>query len=284
MITVQNLSFSYPGTQVPAIDGVSFSIKKGEIFGFLGPNGAGKSTTQKILTGLIRGYSGDVFVLGKKLVEWSRDYYEQIGVCFELPNHYPKLTARENLKLFSSFYPGKTADPQTILQMVGLGENMDRLVGSFSKGMKMKLNIARCLLHDPKVLFLDEPTSGLDPASARKIKDIIILKKNEGKTVFLTTHNMALADELCDKVSFMINGRIRITESPQMLKLLYGKRVVRVEYQAGEGTDFLEFPLDGLGNNQDFLSFIKSVEIRTMHTEEATLENIFISVTGRDLR
>jgi fluoroquinolone transport system ATP-binding protein len=284
MIRVRNLSFTYPTATAPAVDGVSFTIKKGEIFGFLGPNGAGKSTTQKILTGLIRGYSGDVFILGKKLADWSRTYYEHIGVCFELPNHYPKLTARENLELFSSFYSGRIANPQTLLEMVGLEGNMDKRVGSFSKGMRMKLNLARCLLHDPEILFLDEPTSGLDPASARKIKDIIIRKKNEGKTIFLTTHNMALADELCDEVSFMVNGRICLTESPQRLKIRYGKRIIRVEYRTGKGTESSEFPLDGLGINTDFLTLLKSAEIRTIHTEEATLENIFLTVTGRGLQ
>ena len=284
MITVRDLSFSYPSSTTPAVEGISFSIKKGEIFGFLGPNGAGKSTTQKILTGLLRGYRGDVSILGKNLADWSYDYYEKIGVCFELPNHYPKLTAEENLSLFSSFYPGKTADPETLLQMVGLEDTMDKLVGSFSKGMRMKLNIARCLLHDPQILFLDEPTSGLDPASARQIKDIIISKKNEGKTIFLTTHNMALADELCDAVSFMVNGKICITESPRQLRLQYGKRIVRVEYQADNKDQSSEFPLDGLGSNNDFLTLLKRATIQTMHTEEATLENIFLSVTGRGLQ
>ncbi|MFA5268874.1 MAG: ABC transporter ATP-binding protein [Methanoregula sp.] len=283
MITVRDLSFTYPSAPVPAIEGISFTIQKGEIFGFLGPNGAGKSTTQKLLTGLIPGYSGNVSVLGKNLADWSSDYYEEIGVCFELPNHYPKLTARENLALFRSFYSGKTADPQTLLEMVGLEESMDKLVGSFSKGMKMKLNFARSIIHDPQILFLDEPTSGLDPASARRIKDLIVRKKNEGKTIFLTTHNMALADELCDVVSFMVNGRICTTESPRQLKLRYGKRVVRVEYLADAQTRSSEFPLEGLGSNNEFLSLLKSAEIQTMHTEEATLENIFLQVTGRGL-
>ncbi|MCK9630209.1 MAG: ABC transporter ATP-binding protein [Methanoregula sp.] len=284
MITVNDLSFSYPGASAPSVGGISFSIQKGEIFGFLGPNGAGKSTTQKILIGLLRGYSGNVSVLGKKLDTWSSDYYEQIGVCFELPNHYPKLTARENLALFESFYTKKTTDINTLLRMVGLEQDMDKLVGSFSKGMKMKLNLARSLLHDPQILFLDEPTSGLDPASARLVKDIIIRKKNEGKTIFLTTHNMALADELCNRVSFMVNGKIAVTESPHILKVQFGKRIVRVEYQTGTGNQSSEFPLDGLGSNKNFFDLLNRADIRSLHTDEATLEDIFLSVTGRGLQ
>ncbi|MDD5420273.1 MAG: ABC transporter ATP-binding protein, partial [Methanomicrobiaceae archaeon] len=200
MIRVSGLSFTYPGSPAPAIDGITFSVPKGEIFGFLGPNGSGKSTTQKIIIGLLKGYRGEVAVLGRDLAEWGPEYYERIGVCFELPNHYPKLTALENLHLFASFYEKETEDPLELLRLVGLEDDAGKRVESFSKGMRMKLNLARSLLHDPEILFLDEPTSGLDPSSARAVKDIILEKKRKGNTIFLTTHNMEVADELCDTV------------------------------------------------------------------------------------
>jgi len=283
MVRALDLSFTYPGTTAPAVDGITFSIPEGEIFGFLGPNGSGKSTTQKIIIGLLKGYRGEVEVLGRNLAEWGREYYEHVGVCFELPNHYPKLTALENLELFSSFYDKETEDPLTLLGLVGLSDDADKRVESFSKGMRMKLNLARSLLHDPEILFLDEPTSGLDPASARAVKDIILAKKREGKTVFLTTHNMEVADELCDTVSFIVNGRISLTESPRQLKQDYGTRTVRVEYTSRGHPKSAAFPLEGLGYNAEFLSLLRDAEIRTIHSEEATMEKIFLSVTGRRL-
>ena len=161
MIEVKDLQFTYPGAAAPAVRGMSFTVKEGEIFGFLGPSGAGKSTTQKILTGLLQGYSGSVQVLGRELSAWSsagHSYYEQIGVGFELPNHYLKLTALENLNYFRSLYSGPTDDPRELLAMVGLTDDADTPVGQFSKGMKMRLNFVRALLHRPRLLFLDEPS------------------------------------------------------------------------------------------------------------------------------
>jgi fluoroquinolone transport system ATP-binding protein len=283
MIQVRDLGFTYPGARDAAIEGISFSIEKGEIFGFLGPNGSGKSTTQKVIIGLLKGYRGEIAVLGRDLRAWGPDYYEQIGVCFELPNSYSKLTARENLEFFSSFYRRTAFSPGELLDMVGLADTADKQVGSFSKGMKMKLNLARSLLHDPPVLFLDEPTSGLDPASARRVKDLIVQKKQEGKTIFLTTHNMAVADELCDTVSFIVHGRISVTERPRDLRMRFGKRVVRVEYTLGGDRNHAEFPLDGLGRNSAFVEILRRGTIQTIHSEEATMEDIFLSVTGRSL-
>ncbi len=283
MIRVSNLSFTYPGSPAPAVDGIAFSVPKGEIFGFLGPNGSGKSTTQKIIIGLLKGYRGEVEVLGRDLAEWDAGYYERIGVCFELPNHYPKLTALENLRLFSSFYEKETEDPLEMLRLVGLEDNAEKRVESFSKGMRMKLNLARSLLHDPEILFLDEPTSGLDPSSARAVKDIILEKKREGKTIFLTTHNMEIADELCDTVSFIVNGKICLTEHPWQLRQDYGKRTVRVEYVLDGQIESAEYPLEGLGYSAEFLSLLRDEEIRTIHSKEATMEDIFLSVTGRRL-
>lgn len=280
MIDVHNLSFTYAGSKTPAIKPLNFQIERGEIFGFLGPSGAGKSTTQKILIKLLREYQGKLCVLGRDLKEWGSEYYERIGVSFELPNHYLKLTALENLRYFRSLYSGETHDPQSVLAMVGLSEDGDKRVAEFSKGMRNRLNVARALLHKPSILFLDEPTSGLDPVNARLIRDIIRQKKTEGATVFLTTHNMNVADDLCDRVAFIVNGEIRLTDSPRDLKLRYGKRIVRVEYGQDQHQDFA---LDGLGENQIFLNLLRDQPIQTIHTQETTLEEIFIQVTGREL-
>ena len=283
MIEVKNLNYTYPGNRDETIRGIDFSIGHGEIFGFLGPSGAGKSTTQKILIGLIGGFKGSVSVEGAPLGTLGKGDYEKIGVSFELPNLFSKLTARENLKFFASLYSGETEAPEYLLERVGLGDKGDVLVGNFSKGMKMRLNVARSLLNKPRLLLLDEPTAGLDPANARRMKEIVTEKKREGVTIFLTTHNMTVADELCDRVAFITDGAISVTDSPRDLKVRHGKKIVRVEYTQGGRTEAREFPLESIGTNPKFIELVKAERIETIHSLEATLEDIFIEVTGRTL-
>ncbi len=283
MIAINNLIYTYPKADKPAIDQISFKVNKGEIFGFLGPSGAGKSTTQKVLIKLLSGYDGNIKILDKNLYEWNNNFYNHIGVGFELPNHYLKLTAMENLKFFGSFYKKKVDKKiEELLEQLDLKKDAEKKVENFSKGMKMRLNFIRALMHDPEILFFDEPTSGLDPVNARKIKDIILEEKLKGKTIFLTTHNMADADELCDRVAFIVNGKIHGTDSPNNLKLIGAKRMIKVEYN-GNGVHTKEFNLDEIGHNQEFLELIKSKNIRSIHTEENTLEQVFIKVTGQQL-
>ena len=283
MIEVKNLKYTYPGNRDETIRGIDFSITDGEIFGFLGPSGAGKSTTQRIMIGLLGGFQGTVTIEGHPLGTLGKGYYENIGVSFELPNLFSKLTARENLKFFASLYSGETEAPEYLLCRVGLGDKGDVLVGNFSKGMKMRLNVARSLLNKPRLLFLDEPTAGLDPANARQMKEIITEKKREGVTIFLTTHNMTVADELCDRVAFITDGAISVTDSPRELKVRFGKKIVRVEYLSNGGTEVREFPLESIGENGGFIELLKSKKTETIHSLEATLEDIFIEVTGRAL-
>ena len=282
MIEVKQLDYTYKVNTVPAVKGLNFTVQPGEIFGFLGPSGAGKSTTQKILIGLLTGYRGEINVLGKNLNNWDSSYYDRIGISFELPNHYLKLTGYENLKFFSTFYNVPTRNPSELLKMVGLEEDSDKKVEGYSKGMKMRLNFIRSLLHDPQLLFLDEPTSGLDPVNARKIKDIILDLKKQGKTIFITTHNMYDADELCDRVAFITGGELKIIDSPHQLKLQNGKRIVRVEYQ-NEISEQREFEMDTIGTNNEFLKIIKDHRLISIHSEEATLDDVFIKVTGKHL-
>ncbi|WP_299432501.1 ABC transporter ATP-binding protein [uncultured Meiothermus sp.] len=283
MIEVSKLNFSYPGSRKLALSDLNFSVEPGEIFGFLGPSGAGKSTTQKILIGLLRGFEGEVRVLGKPLQSWRSDYYQQIGVSFELPNHYLKLTALENLHYFRTLYAGRTDDPLQVLESVGLEGDARKRVSDFSKGMRIRLNLARALLHRPKLLFLDEPTSGLDPVNSRRIKEIIRQKRQGGTTVFLTTHNMTFAEEVCDRVAFMVDGRIALIDRPSELKLRYGERTLKVEVGDGEEVKVHTFPLANLADNPFFLALLKSPHLRTVHSQESTLESIFIRVTGKTL-
>jgi fluoroquinolone transport system ATP-binding protein len=282
VISVQDVTFAYPDGKL-AVDGINFSVEPGEIFGFLGPSGAGKSTTQKILIGLLKGYEGGISVLGKDLNDWGPDYYEHIGVSFELPNHYQKLTALENLNFFRSLYRAETEEPMDLLRMVGLADESDTRVSRFSKGMQMRLTFVRALLNRPELIFLDEPTAGLDPVNGRRMREVILDLKREGRTIFLTTHDMTVADQLCDRVAFIVDGQIPLIDAPRELKIREGERKVRVEYREENQIENRDFSLDGIAVDEDFLKLLRSKRIETIHTEEATLEDVFIETTGRKL-
>jgi fluoroquinolone transport system ATP-binding protein len=282
MIDVRELNFTYAKSDTAALRGLTFSVQRGEIFGFLGPSGAGKSTTQKILIGLLEGYTGAVRVCGKEVAAWHADDYERIGVSFETPNHFLKLTGLENLRYFAALY-SQSRPLAELLEAVGLNEDGGKPVGQYSKGMKCRLSIARSLLCSPEVLFLDEPTGGLDPVNAQRIKELVRAERSAGRTVFLTTHDMSAADELCDRVAFIVDGCIVCVESPRALKLRYGDRAVRVEYGSSNGTGYADFPLDGLADNTAFHGLLRAADVQTIHTREAGLADIFIRVTGRHL-
>lgn len=284
MIKVDKLTYAYPGTEEAVLKNISFQVGNGEIFGFLGPSGAGKSTTQKVLNGLLRGFEGRVEVNGVNPGNTARSFYEKIGVAFEFPNLYLKLTALENLELFASFFSSPTRNPEELLAMVGLEGDRDTRVEAYSKGMKMRLNFVRALLNNPEILFLDEPTAGLDPGNARIMKDIILALRDRGVTVFLTTHHMADADELCSRIAFMVKGSLPVIDSTENLKLAHGRKVVRVVHQTKNGQGSSDFDISGLANNQDFQALLSGEKILTIHTQEASLEEIFIKVTGQQLR
>jgi len=283
MISVAGLTYKYAGGERAAVRGLNFSVEPGEIFGFLGPSGAGKSTTQKVLIGLLRDFQGQVSIMGQSLNTWKSDLYERIGVSFEVPNLYLKLTALENLAYFGALYARPTRNPQELLALVDLEGDGDMLVSQYSKGMKNRLNVARALLHNPDLLFMDEPTAGLDPVNARRVKDLILAQKAAGKTVFLTTHDMSVADQLCDRVAFIVEGEIALIDSPRQLKLRYGRPSVVVEYSRDEQIARQDFALQGLADNAQFLELLRADGVQTIHSQEATLEHIFIQVTGRSL-
>jgi len=283
MIHVEQLSYTYPNGKSPAIHDMNFSVRAGEIFGFLGPSGAGKSTTQMVMIGLLKGYQGHVSVDGHELAALRSDYYESIGVAFEFPNLFLKLSALENLTFFRDLYRGETEDPMALLEIVGLAEDARRKVGEFSKGMKMRLNFVRAFLNKPKLIFLDEPTSGLDPANARTVKEFILSKKEEGATIFLTTHNMHDADDLCDRVGFIVDGELRVVDAPRELKLRHGRKRVHVEYRTNGLVEQTEYDLAQLAHDEHFRSLLDEGRIETIHTLEASLEDVFIKETGRRL-
>lgn len=280
MIQVKNLNYQYSSANNLMLKGINFSIEKGEVFGFLGPSGSGKSTTQKILFKLLTGYNGMAQIDGKEVSVWGKNLYEKIGVGFELPNHYLKLSALENINFFKNFY-NKTHNPMELLDMVGLKKDANKKVADFSKGMKMRLNFVRSFIHDPEILFLDEPTSGLDPVNSKVVKDIIIDLKSKGKTIFITTHQMYDAEKLCDRVAFIVDGEIKAMDSPENLKIQYSNRSVEVLFRNSPEKE--KYKLDGLGQNKAFLEKLQTNEIETIHSKEASLDDIFIQVTGKTL-
>lgn len=283
MIKVEGLFHSYSNDENYAVKDVNFEVPKGEVFGFLGPSGAGKSTTQNILTGLLKLQQGKVSVAGYDVKHIKNEMFNRIGMSFEQSNVYSKMTAKENLSFYSKLFDVPTRDPSELLQLVGLSGKENVKAGEFSKGMKHRLTFARSMINNPELWFLDEPTTGLDPAIAANIKDIVKEHNKKGVTVFLTTHNMYIADELCDRVAFIVDGEIKLIDSPKSLKLQYGEKMVEVEY-AENGKSMKESFSTILPQDKDALKkIIENKEILTMHTKEATLEEIFIKVTGRGL-
>lgn len=278
MFTVKDLVFKYPKNTEDTIKGIDFEIKQGEIFGFLGPSGAGKTTTQKLLVKLLAYDKGEIRFDGKDLHSFNDAFYEDIGVCFEMPISFSKLTAMENLDFFQKLYKNH-ADIQPLMERVGLWEDRNKLVGEYSKGMKIRLNLVRALLNKPKMLFLDEPTNGLDPKNARIVKDMIREFAHNGGTVFLTSHIMSDVDELCDRVAFITDGKIEEIDSPRNLKIKYGQRTVTVEYKEDNQTQVKQFSMDEI-KTEAFAELMRTKEIETIHSGETTLEEIFIQVTG----
>lgn len=233
--------------------------------------------------GLLKRFEGAVEVLGADARARDRSLYERTGVSFEFPTLFSKLTGRENLAFFASLYSVDTKDPDELLALMDLKAAADKRLGDYSKGMKQRLNVARALVNDPDLIFLDEPTSGLDPVNRRRIRDLILELKRQGKTIVLTTHDMVTAAQVSDRVAFMVDGKIPAIGSPRTLMLEHGKKTVRVEHRVDGTVAFDEFPLATLGSDERFLGLLKTGTIETIHTEEATLEDVFVRVTGRRL-
>ncbi|MHC1691908.1 MAG: ABC transporter ATP-binding protein [Sphaerochaetaceae bacterium] len=281
MITVENLQFSY--TRKPFIQAMAFKVQPGEIFGFLGPSGAGKSTVQKILTGLIPSYRGSVLIDGTEVRNHTGDFYEHIGVDFEFPSLYEKLSARENLRFFASLYR-KSLPLEPLLDSVGLSDEADKKVSSYSKGMKSRLNFIKSLVHEPRLLFLDEPTSGLDPSNARLVKDLILAQKAKGHTILLTTHNMYDATELCDHVAFIVDGTIRALDTPRNLIMSRGAAQVTYSFLADGREQEHTTELGKTAGDGILQALISENRLLSIHSSEPTLNDIFSELTGRRLQ
>jgi ABC-2 type transport system ATP-binding protein len=215
-------------TELVAVDDLTLEVERGEVFGFLGPNGAGKTTTVRMMTGLIRPSSGNAQVAGYELGKQDTEIRRNVGILTESPGIYERLSAEKNLTIFANLYDVPDIDKSVnkYLSMLGLWERRHDAVGSFSKGMRQKLAVARALVHEPKILFLDEPTTGLDPEASKTVRDFVEELKSEGRTIFMTTHNLDEAERLCDRVG-IFQQRLLTLDSPANLReKMYGRRVV----------------------------------------------------------
>lgn len=240
-----------------AVHSLELAVPAGTVFGFLGPNGAGKTTTVRMLCALIAPTAGAARVAGHTLGAENNQIRRKVGILTETPGLYDKLSARQNLTFFARLYGLATTKAHTeterYLHLLGLWERRDDPVGGFSKGMRQKLAIARALLHNPEIIFLDEPTSGLDPEAARVVRDFIKELRNEGRTIFLTTHNLPEADELCDRIGVFRERLLRVDTPSAMRTGLAGHgTLVKVEGSPLLWRDVIAG-----------LSFVHSVELHT---------------------
>ena len=276
IIEVEGLSRTFKS--LLAVNNISFTVEAGEIFGFLGHNGAGKTTTIRMLTGQLRPTAGHARVAGCDVVNEVRDLKRLIGVVSETQNLYERMSGRENLAFAARLYGQSDQRVNEVLNQVGLLDRANDSVRHFSNGMKQRLLVARALLHRPKLLFLDEPTKGLDPLVAEEIRHLILELSAQGTTIFLTTHYMAEADQLCKRVAFLNQGRLVALDTPASLKVAHGQRSLMVTLDNGQSlTIDLKIPEAG----SELERLVATGQIRTLHSAEATLEEVFIKITKR---
>ncbi len=302
-IVVQELRKYYGETK--AVDGISFNVHQGEVFGMLGPNGAGKTTTVEIIEGLRVADSGQVTVLGMDVRKNTGKIKAQIGVQLQTTTLFPLLTVREVINLFRSLYPGPVNDADYVIDLVDLREKQNTRSKDLSGGQQQRLSMALALVNKPEITFLDEPTTGLDPQARRKMWDVIQQLKDEGSTVMMTTHYMEEAQRLCDRVAVIDRGHIIALDTPEDLIDAYFKESA-IEFELNGGTVDLQL-LKGLAGVTDACQSGKEVTLYSkavpktlteltdfgeahdltlddLHVRRATLEDVFLKLTGRRIR
>ncbi len=264
----------------PALEGVDFQVRKGEIFGFLGPSGSGKTTTIKILTGQMNSTSGSATVFGQPVSKLKlSDYRKRFGVLTDNSGLYDRLSINDNLQLYCDLYDVNRSRIEEALATVNLTQDQKKIVSTLSKGMKQRVILARALLHEPELLFLDEPTSALDPTNTLHIYEGLRALNAKGTTIFLTTHDMYEADTLCDRVAFLNKGKIQLLDTPDSLKRKYANGTITVE-MSNEQKIIVPIGAEGA---QQLYELMKTEKVARIHSNEPTLGDIFIQVTGRKL-
>jgi ABC-2 type transport system ATP-binding protein len=277
-IFTENLRKTYEGREV--VKGIAVAVKPGEIFGFLGPNGAGKTTSIKMMIGELPPDEGRISIMGHTIPDAREEVKKIMGVVPDHQNLYDRLTVRQNLDLFCRLYDIGSERVDELIRLVDLVEHADVATIKLSRGQRQRTLIARGLIHSPKVFFLDEPTSALDPHSALGIRKVIENLRDHGTTIFITTHYMEEADQMCDRIAIMHHGKIVATDTPENLKLQFGKPVITVTVKEPDGSvKELELPL-GAGAIEPLSPYLQENRVLKIHSREATLEEVFLNVTG----
>ncbi len=278
VIYVNNLQKSFDGKE--ALRNVSFTIPKGETFGFLGPSGSGKTTTIKILTAQLASFNGKVEVFGapvKKLKKASE--MKKIGVLTDNTGLYERLTVEDNLKMFCDLYGVEHRRIDEVLHEVDLPNERKKPINQLSKGMKQRITLARTILHKPELLFLDEPTSALDPVSTERVHRVLKKLNEQGTTIFLTTHDMLEAEKICERVAFLNQGEIQVMDSPSNLRLRYAEPTITLLFADGK-KKIIQKDVEGA---QIIQRAIEQNQLKSIHSNEPTLGDIFMRVTGKEL-
>lgn len=278
MIRCSDVHKSFSGKTV--LSGIDLDINDGEIFGLLGPSGAGKTTLIKILTGQLSFDKGMVRVFDKEVSSLSAEDKKNIGIMMDVFGVYERLSCIDNLKVFADIYGVSHDKIKSTLEQVGLKDDGRKSVATLSKGMRARLSLARVFMHTPKLIFLDEPTSGLDPQTMRQVHKIILQKKKEGCTVFLTTHNMEEAYKLCDKVALLNEGVIVENGAPEEICRKYNhQKTIQLHLSSGED---VVMPHEK-ESAETLCRLLSAGRIETIHSSEPTLETVFLELTGRKL-
>jgi ABC-2 type transport system ATP-binding protein len=279
MIKCKNVAKSFDDKAV--LKGISFDITEGQIFGLLGPSGAGKTTLIKILTGQLSFDGGEVITLDKEIEKLTGEDKRKIGIMMDQFGVYERLSCSDNLKIYADIYGIQYSKIKEILQYVGLGGAEKRSASKLSKGMEARLRFARVFMHSPKLIFLDEPTSGLDPKSMQAIHKLILDKKKDGCTIFLTTHNMEEAAKLCDKVALLNEGEIVEIGKPSDVCLKYNhKKKIILRLTSGEEMELFHDATSA----KKIYELMQENTIEAIHSSEPNLETVFLEITGRKLQ
>ena len=276
MIRAKGICKSFGTREV--LSGIDLDIGKGKIFGLLGPSGAGKTTLIKIITGQLSCDDGEVTVFVKDVTELTGEDKKRIGIMMDDHGVYDRLSCADNLKIFADIYEVPYSKINETLAQVGLSDSAKKPVMKLSKGMRARLQLARVLMISPKILFLDEPTSGLDPMTMKYIHKLIVDQKNNGCTIFLTTHNMEEATELCDEVALLNEGKIVERGAPEQICRRYNhQKKINLHLTTGEDVELAHEKESA----QEIEKLMEQGKIETIHSSEPTLETVFIELTGR---